>query len=44
MLILSILVFFVAIFLLCSIAVTVSWMGFLKSKAEDSDAARRGAK
>jgi len=41
MLILSILVFFVAIFLLCSIAVTVSWMGFLKTKAEDSDAARR---
>jgi tight adherence protein B len=41
MLILSILVFFVAIFLLCSIAVTVAWMGFLKTKAEDSDAARR---
>jgi tight adherence protein B len=41
MLMLSILVFFVAIFLLCSIAVTVAWMGFLKTKAEDSDAARR---
>jgi tight adherence protein B len=41
MLILSILVFFVAIFLLSSIAVTVSWMGFLKTTAEESDAARR---
>jgi tight adherence protein B len=41
MLILSILVFFVAIFLLCSIAVTVAWMGFLKTTAEESDAARR---
>lgn len=41
MLILSILVFFVAIFLLSSIAVTVAWMGFLKTTAEESDAARR---
>ena len=41
MLIFSILAFFVAIFLLCSIAVTVAWMGFLKTTAEESDAARR---
>jgi tight adherence protein B len=41
MLIFSILVFFVAIFLLSSIAVTVAWMGFLKTTAEESDAARR---
>jgi tight adherence protein B len=41
MLYVSILVFFIAIFLLCSIAVTVAWMGFLKTTAEESDAARR---
>src|ERR1700678_3928677 len=41
MLILSILFFFFAIFLLSSIAVTVAWMGFLKTTAEESDAARR---
>jgi len=41
MLILSILAFFLAMFLLCSIAVTVAWMGFLKSTAEESEAARR---
>lgn len=41
MLILSILVFFIAIFLLSSIAVSVAWMGFLKTTTEESDAARR---
>ncbi len=41
MLILSILAFFLAIFLLCSIAVTVAWMGFLKTTAEVSEAALR---
>lgn len=41
MLILSILAFFVVIFLLASIAVTVAWMGFLKTTAEETDAARR---
>src|SRR6266403_344095 len=41
MLILSMLAFFVVIFLLASITVTVAWMGFLKKTAEESDAARR---
>ncbi len=41
MLILEILAFFLAIFLLCSIAVTVAWMGFLKTTAEESEAAMR---
>jgi tight adherence protein B len=41
MLIASILTFFVVIFLLASITVTVAWMGFLKSRVEESDAARR---
>jgi tight adherence protein B len=40
-LILSALAFFLVIFLLASITVAVAWMGFLKSKAEESDAARR---
>ena len=41
MLILSILAFFAVVFLLASITVTVAWMGFLKTTAEESDAARR---
>src|SRR5437016_11696806 len=41
MLIVSILAFFVVIFLLASITVTVAWMGFLKTTAEQTDAARR---
>jgi Flp pilus assembly protein TadB len=41
MLIVSILAFFVVVFLLASIAVTLAWMGFLKTTAEESDAARR---
>lgn len=41
MLIASILAFFVVIFLLASITVTVAWMAFLKSRVEESDAARR---
>src|SRR5580692_10465120 len=41
MLIVSILTFFVVIFLLASITVTVAWMGFLKRKVEEVDAARR---
>jgi tight adherence protein B len=41
MIILSILAFFAVIFLLASITVTVAWMGFLKTTAEESDAARR---
>jgi tight adherence protein B len=41
MLIVSILTFFVVIFLLAAITVTVAWMGFLKSRVEDTDAARR---
>jgi tight adherence protein B len=40
MLIVSILAFFVAIFLLASISVTVAWMAFLK-RTEENDAARR---
>ena len=42
MLILSVLAFFVVIFLMAAITVAVAWMGFLKSKAEESDAARDG--
>jgi len=41
MLILSILAFFVVIFLLASIAVTAAWMGFLKTSSEVAEAARR---
>jgi tight adherence protein B len=41
MLIVFILAFFVVIFLLASITVTVAWMAFLKTKAEESDAALR---
>ncbi len=41
MLILSILAFFLVIFLLASITVTVAWMGFLKASAEEAEAARR---
>lgn len=41
MLILSILAFFLVIFLLASITVTVAWMGFLKKTAEETEAARR---
>ena len=41
MLIVSILTFFVVIFLLAAITVTVAWMGFLKTTAEESEAARR---
>ena len=41
MLIVSILAFFVAIFLMASISVTVAWMAFLKNASEESDAARR---
>lgn len=35
------LAFFVVIFLLAAITVTVAWMGFLKTKAEETEAARR---
>jgi tight adherence protein B len=38
MLIVSILAFFVLVFLLASIAVAISWMAFLKTKAEETDA------
>jgi len=41
MLIFSILAFFLFIFLLAAISVTVAWMGFLKTTVEESDAARR---
>lgn len=41
MLILSILAFFLVIFLLASITVTLAWMGFLKKSAEEAEAARR---
>jgi tight adherence protein B len=41
MLLVSILAFFLVIFLLAAITVTVAWMGFLKTTAEESDAARR---
>jgi tight adherence protein B len=40
MLIISVLAFFIFVFLLAVIAVTVAWMGFLKRSAEESDAAR----
>jgi len=40
MLIVSILAFFVLTFLLASIAVAISWMAFLKSRAEESEAER----
>ena len=39
--IVSILAFFLAIFLLASISVTVAWMAFLKTTAEENDAAQR---
>src|SRR5271163_1018635 len=38
MLIVSILAFFILTFLLASIAVAISWMAFLKSRAEESNA------
>src|SRR5208282_1821251 len=38
MLIVSILAFFVLTFLLASIAVAISWMAFLKTRAEESEA------
>jgi len=41
MLIVSILAFFVVIFLLACITVAVAWMSFLKARAEESDATRR---
>src|ERR1700689_512597 len=41
MLMVSILAFFIVIFLLASITVTVAWMGFLKTTAEETEAARR---
>lgn len=41
MLILSIVTFFLAVFLLCTIVVTVAWMGFMKATAEETEAARR---
>jgi tight adherence protein B len=40
MLIVSVAAFFIFVFLLAVIAVTVAWMGFLKRTAEESDAAR----
>ncbi len=43
MLIVSVLAFFMFVFLLAAIAVTVAWMGFLKRSAEQSDAARTEA-
>jgi tight adherence protein B len=36
-----VLAFFVVIYLLASIAITVAWLGFSKAKAEESDAERR---
>src|SRR5579871_2090435 len=41
MLIVSIFTFFLLIFLLAALTVTVAWMGFLKSRAEGDNAARR---
>jgi tight adherence protein B len=41
MLMVSVFAFFIVIFLLASITVTVAWMAFLKTTAEESDAARR---
>ncbi len=40
MLIVSVLAFFIFVFLLAAIAVTVAWMGFLKRTAEQSEAAQ----
>jgi tight adherence protein B len=40
MLIVSVLTFFIFVFLLAAIAVTVYWMGFLKRTAEEAEAAR----
>ncbi|SRR5579883_216576 len=40
MLIVSVVAFFIFVFLLVAIAVTVAWMGFLKTTEEQSDAAR----
>jgi len=40
MLIVSVLAFFAFVFLLAAVAVTVAWMGFLKTTGEQSDAAR----
>jgi tight adherence protein B len=42
MLIVSVLTFFVVIFLLAAITVTVAWMGFLKSRSEVADVSRGG--
>ncbi len=41
MLIVSVLTFFLLIFLLAALTVTVAWMGFLKTRAEGDNAARR---
>jgi tight adherence protein B len=41
MLLVSILAFFVVVFLLASIAVTVAWMAFSKTTAEETEAVRR---
>src|ERR1700685_8749 len=41
MLIVSVFTFFLLIFLLAALTVTVAWMGFLKSRAEGDNAARR---
>src|ERR1700743_3412065 len=41
MLIVSVLTFFLLIFLLAALTVTVAWMGFLKRRAEGDNAARR---
>lgn len=41
MLILSIVAFFAVVFLLCAIAVTLAWMGFMKTTAEEKEAALR---
>ena len=43
MLILSILAFFAAIFLLAAITVAVAWMGFVKQAGEAGSRARRGS-
>ena len=40
MLIVAVLAFFIFVFMLAAIAVTVAWMGFLKRSAEESDVAR----
>jgi len=41
MILLSSLAFFVAIFLMASIAIAVAWMAFLKTRVEESDAVQR---